>query len=266
MGITGLVGGYTTIYTGDANRVHNVQLVANLIDHTLIRARPRVLVQRDDGRAERRQGVPRGAGDHQRRARDRARRRRVPGLDDRVQRRLRGRSRHHGAHEPRALHQPLPAGPRRDGQLPRHRPEVRERHEALAAPADVRRVVVADGEPLRRAAEPARRVRGRTARGRRQAADDLAKGPTITQGRRVVAAAGLVPARRRASTGRSTTRRARSSTTTPGTRPTAARRRSSSSARSRSRNRSRSRRRSPPADEQASACRRARPPVDPGQR
>jgi vancomycin resistance protein YoaR len=36
MGITGLVGGYTTIYTGDANRVHNVQLVANLIDHTLI--------------------------------------------------------------------------------------------------------------------------------------------------------------------------------------------------------------------------------------
>ena len=37
MGITGLVGGYTTIYSGDANRVHNVQLVANLIDHTLIR-------------------------------------------------------------------------------------------------------------------------------------------------------------------------------------------------------------------------------------
>ena len=37
MGITGLVGGYTTIYGGDANRVHNVQLVANLIDRTLIR-------------------------------------------------------------------------------------------------------------------------------------------------------------------------------------------------------------------------------------
>ncbi len=37
MGITGLVGGYTTIYGGDANRIHNVQLVSNLIDHTLIR-------------------------------------------------------------------------------------------------------------------------------------------------------------------------------------------------------------------------------------
>jgi vancomycin resistance protein YoaR len=36
MGITGLVGGYTTYYTGDANRVHNVRLVANLIDRTLI--------------------------------------------------------------------------------------------------------------------------------------------------------------------------------------------------------------------------------------
>ena len=37
MGITGLVGGYTTIYTGDPNRVHNVRLVANLIDHTLVK-------------------------------------------------------------------------------------------------------------------------------------------------------------------------------------------------------------------------------------
>src|SRR5262245_20556129 len=36
MGVTGLVGGYTTYYTGDANRVHNVRLVAELIDRTLI--------------------------------------------------------------------------------------------------------------------------------------------------------------------------------------------------------------------------------------
>lgn len=36
MGITGLVSSYTTIYGGDANRVHNVQLVSNLIDDTLI--------------------------------------------------------------------------------------------------------------------------------------------------------------------------------------------------------------------------------------
>jgi vancomycin resistance protein YoaR len=36
MGITGLVGGYTTFYGGDANRIHNVQLVAQLIDRHLI--------------------------------------------------------------------------------------------------------------------------------------------------------------------------------------------------------------------------------------
>jgi vancomycin resistance protein YoaR len=36
MGITGLVGGYTTIYGGIANRIHNVQLVSRLIDDTLI--------------------------------------------------------------------------------------------------------------------------------------------------------------------------------------------------------------------------------------
>ena len=36
MGITGLVGGYSTFYGGDPNRIHNVQLVAHLIDRTLI--------------------------------------------------------------------------------------------------------------------------------------------------------------------------------------------------------------------------------------
>jgi vancomycin resistance protein YoaR len=36
MGITGLVASYQTFYGGDANRIHNVQLVARLVDHTLI--------------------------------------------------------------------------------------------------------------------------------------------------------------------------------------------------------------------------------------
>ena len=36
MGITGLVGGYETVYGGEPNRIHNVQLVAQLIDRTLI--------------------------------------------------------------------------------------------------------------------------------------------------------------------------------------------------------------------------------------
>ena len=36
MGITGTVGTYETIYGGDPNRIHNVQLVAHLVDRTLI--------------------------------------------------------------------------------------------------------------------------------------------------------------------------------------------------------------------------------------
>ena len=36
MGITGLVGAYETFYGGDPNRIHNVQLVARLIDEHLI--------------------------------------------------------------------------------------------------------------------------------------------------------------------------------------------------------------------------------------
>jgi vancomycin resistance protein YoaR len=36
MGITGTVGSYETIYGGEANRIHNVQLVAHLVDNKLI--------------------------------------------------------------------------------------------------------------------------------------------------------------------------------------------------------------------------------------
>ena len=36
MGITGTVGSFETVYGGIANRIHNVQLVAHLVDHKLI--------------------------------------------------------------------------------------------------------------------------------------------------------------------------------------------------------------------------------------
>ena len=36
MGITGLVSSYTTVYGGDPNRIHNVQLVSHLVDDKLI--------------------------------------------------------------------------------------------------------------------------------------------------------------------------------------------------------------------------------------
>ena len=36
MGITGIVGSYETLYGGDPNRIHNVELVAHLVDNKLI--------------------------------------------------------------------------------------------------------------------------------------------------------------------------------------------------------------------------------------
>ena len=36
LGITGTVATYSTVYGGDPNRIHNVQLVAHLVDHKLI--------------------------------------------------------------------------------------------------------------------------------------------------------------------------------------------------------------------------------------
>ena len=89
------------------------------------RAGRHVLVQRHDGRADGGEGIPGGARDHQRRAPERARRRHLPGLDDGLQRCLRGRPADHRAHEPRALHLPLPARARRDRELPGHRPALR---------------------------------------------------------------------------------------------------------------------------------------------
>ena len=150
------------------NRIHNVQLVAHLIDDHFIAPGAEFSFNGTTGRAHRGQGIPRGAGDHQRRAPDRPRRRRLPGLDDGLQRRLRGRPLDHRAHEPRAVHQPLPARARRDGQLSRHRPQVRERHRSLALAAHLRRLVVADGRALRNPAAPPRRERGLAARRHRR--------------------------------------------------------------------------------------------------
>ena len=198
------------------------------------RARQDVLIQRHDRRAHGREGVRGGAGDHQRRAPDRSRRRHLPGLDDRLQRGLRGGPADRRAHEPRALHLALPARPRRDGQLSRSRPQVHERHRPLAAAADVRRLRLADRQPLRDAAEPARRDDGAAAPAssalRRSSACPIRRSRRARPWSRSTASR---PARR-ASAARSTTPTARCCTRTRGTPPTAPSRRSFASARSRS--------------------------------
>ena len=149
MGITGLVGSYETRLR--RGRQPDPQRRAGRAPdrRQADRARRDLLVQRRHRRAHGRQGLPGRPGDHQRRAFDRARRRRLPGLDDRLQRRLRGGAADHRAYEPRALHLALPAGPRRDRRLPRRRPAFVNDTPALAAPAHVRRALLARRLALR---------------------------------------------------------------------------------------------------------------------
>ena len=235
---------YETFYGGIANRIHNVELVAHLVDNKLIA--PGATFSFNDATGDRTaaKGFVEAPVIINGELSDRARRRRLPGLDDGLQRRLRGRAADHGPDESRAVHLALPARPRRDRRLSGHRPEVRERHGPLAAAPDVRRRLVARRLALRNAAAPARRHEDRTAEVRRRRRRSRRRSTRRSRRER---AWSTTPASRPLDLGRA----ARSmrptgscSPTAPGTRTTARARRSCSSARSRSR-RSRSRSRRP---------------------
>ena len=128
MGITGTVSTYETEYGGDPNRIHNVQLVAHLVDNKLIAPGATFSFNGTTGERSAEKGFLEAPVIVNGELADRPRRRRLPGLDDRLQRGVRGRAADHRAHESLALHLALPARPRRDRQLSRHRPQVRQRH------------------------------------------------------------------------------------------------------------------------------------------
>ena len=159
MGITGVVSSYTTTYGGDPNRLSNVQLVSELLDDHLIAPGEVFSFNETTGERNAEKGFLEAPviinGELQ------------TGLGGGVcqvsttvfNAAFEAGPLDRGAHEPRALHQPLSDRSRRDRQLSRHRPEVHERHGALALAPNVRRLRVADGEPLRDAGRPAGRVR-----------------------------------------------------------------------------------------------------------
>ena len=141
MGITGTVGTYETIYGGDPNRIHNVQLVAHLVDRKLIAPGATFSFNGATGERTAAKGFLEAPviinGELQ------------TGLGGgvcQVSTTVFNAAYEAGlpitaAHEPRALHLALSARPRRDRQLPGHRPQVRQRHRSLAAAAHVRRLV-----------------------------------------------------------------------------------------------------------------------------
>ena len=182
MGITGVVGSYHTTYGGIPSRLHNVALVAQLIDGALIAPGETFSFNGTTGERTAEKGFQEapviingelqtglGGGICQvsttvfNAAYD-------AGLADRR------------ADEPCALHLALPARARRDGQLPRSRPQVHERHRQVAAPAHVRRLGLAHRQPLRDAAEPAGRDRAAAAPRRRCTEGEARSRPDDAEG------------------------------------------------------------------------------------
>ncbi len=235
LGIHGVVSTYTTVFGGIANRIHNVELVAHLVDDKLISPGEEFSFNKTTGARTAAKGfleapviingeVTTGLGGGVCQVSTTVFNAAYEaGLQD------------HRADESRALHQPLPAGPRRDRRLPRRRSPVHQRHGPLAAAPHLRQLRLADRRPLRDADAPEGREPDRAARRARQGADQ--------EDDRQDAEAGGEGHRRSRRAGDDDERDARrlrapaasSSTTTCSTRRTAPRRSSCASARRRSR-------------------------------
>ncbi len=155
LGIERRLGTYTTLECGHVQPDHEPPAGDRAPERRARRAGRHLLLQRPGRPAHGRARVPARAGDHPRRVRGGRRRRRLPGRHDRLQRGVGERGQGRRAQSALALHQPLPARPRRNRQLPRPRPQVRQRH----AEVDPRRRELGRGRhhglPLRRRARSA---------------------------------------------------------------------------------------------------------------
>ena len=132
MGIIAKLGGFSTEFSGSPNRVSNVRRAATILNNTLIA--PGQEFDFDSVVGER--TVARGfktAPAIMRPARGHPWRRHLPGGHHALQCRVLRRSRRHRAHQPLAVHQPLPQGPRRHRQLGRTGSPLGQRHAQLGA-------------------------------------------------------------------------------------------------------------------------------------
>ena len=204
LGIRQKLVSYTTqMGESSSNRIHNVHLMADFIDGTVIE--PGEVFSFNDvvGAAHGRARVPRGAGDHRLARAAVDRRRRLPDGDDALQRRVRARAADSRAHEPQPLPRALSDRPRRDRVVGRARLPVPERPEARAPDQDVVHRRDADVHVLRHARAPPRRLAHRPAGELDGPVDELRGRPEraarLGQGRRRAPAS-------RASTSRSTAR------------------------------------------------------------
>ncbi len=239
MGITGVVSSYQTYFGGVPNRIHNVQLVAHLVDEQLIRPGENWSFNGATGERSAAKGfleapviingeVETGLG----------------GGVCQVSTTVFNAAFEAGlpitARTNHALyisHYPLG----RDATVNYPNVDLRFTNDTkpLALSAHLRHELLAPGDALRDARPPPGRVHRRAAREHRADPGAEDQGPDAPEGRVGGRRRRARRPRRRASSARSTRRTGSCCTTTCGTRPTAPRRRCSSSAPSRSRRRSR---------------------------
>ena len=129
LGATSVVSEATTsLGDSSANRVFNVALLAQLLDGAIVKPGATFSFNATRRQAHRRARLQGGPGDRERRARAVDRRRRLPGGDDGLRRRVLRRLRDLAPRQPLVLHLALPARARRHGGRLRPRLHVRQRH------------------------------------------------------------------------------------------------------------------------------------------
>ncbi len=130
LGATSVVTAATTsLGASSENRIFNVALLARFLDGAIVKPGATFSFNETVGKRTAERGFKEGQAIERRRARSLDRRRRVPGRDDRLRRRVLRRLRDRPPHQPLVLHLALPARDGRDRGRFRPRLHLRQRHE-----------------------------------------------------------------------------------------------------------------------------------------
>ena len=195
MGIDTRMASYKTYYSGTYDRITNLQLGVAALDGTLVAPGGTFSLNEAIGERTEERGfrpAPVIIGNEYA---EEVGRRHLTGRDDGVQRRLGGGPEDHGAASALALHQPLPARPRRDRVLAVARPEVRERHGRLGARAGASPKATASASrstAASRGASTAPRARSSSPG---EVPIERVEDPTLAKGKQIVEEEGAPPSR-----------------------------------------------------------------------
>ena len=157
--VRALIGTFTTYYVAGQPRVTNIQQIATDVDGTVVAPGARFSLNETAGERTEARRLRRGAVHRRRQDRAVDRRRRLAVLDDALQRRVLRRPAARRPPPAQLLHRSLSGRPRGDAELPRHRPDVDQRHRRARPHPHEDRRRRGHGPPLRRQRRAPRRAR-----------------------------------------------------------------------------------------------------------